>query len=122
MKKILLFTLLLISFIAFGSCSGDDTEEYKYIDVNILNGRWETTFDDTIKGRYEFNNGTVAYNTYSVLSGKKIVSFEDRFRLTADKIIYYGAIMPMRQSYLIKDDSLFITGLKGPTFKYIKQG
>lgn len=121
MKK-LLFVLLV--FPLFISCSSDDNEEYKWIDVNLLNGKWETLYNDTVNGIYEFDNGTVIYNAYNILNGKNIISFKDRFRLTHDQIIYYGAITTKRQSYLIKDDSLFITDLIAINkleYKYVKK-
>lgn len=112
--KRLLFILLI--FTLFISCSSDDNEEDKYIDVNILNGVWETSFDESTKVSYEFNNGTVICS--KIFNGEKTILFQDRFRLTTDKIIYYGAITPMRQSYILEDDYLFITDLIGDKSKY----
>lgn len=119
MKKLLfiLFTLLFCV-----SCSNDEQkniDDQEYIDVNILNGKWEGLIDNDTKGIYEFINGHVIYTLTKDIDVQIWVN--TKFKLTKSEILYSTTTAKGdKESYIINNDSLFITDLIGEKYKYIK--
>ncbi|MBK5721222.1 hypothetical protein JGH11_10105 [Dysgonomonas sp. Marseille-P4677] len=117
--KQLLYTLLILPL--FISCSGDGEviNEVEYIDVNILNGTWEASIDADTKGVYSFRDGFVSYTR--IIDGESEIWVNSKFKLTKNEILYYtNTAKGEKETYLLKDDSLFVTDFFNKTYKYVK--